>query len=157
MELRKYDLNDCTQLAQLFFHTVHTVNAKDYSKAQLDVWATGNIDLSRWNQSFIEHHTVVAEIGGNIVGFGDMDNSGYLDRLYVHKDYQRQGIATALVNALEQKAIVCGLTCFTTHASITAKAFFERLGYYTVCENRLVRSGIELTNFTMEKDTTKQG
>lgn len=25
-----------------------------------------------------------------IVGFGDIDKSGYLDRFYVHKDYQRR-------------------------------------------------------------------
>ncbi len=34
----------------LAYNTVHTVNAKDYTKEQLDVWATGIVDLEKWNQ-----------------------------------------------------------------------------------------------------------
>ena len=45
----------------------------------------------------------------------------YLDRLYVHKDYQRRGIASAICDALE--ASMPGKP-ITTHASITAKPFF---------------------------------
>ena len=81
MILRDYKTPDCAELAQLFYHTVHTVNAKDYSRAQLDAWATGKVDLEAWNKSFQAHHTVLAEMDGIIIGFGDMDETGYLDRL----------------------------------------------------------------------------
>lgn len=155
MELRKYESNDCAILAELFLNTVHTVNSKDYSKAQLDVWATGNVDISGWDKSFSEHNTLIAEIDGDIVGFGDMDDNGYLDRLYVHSDYQGKGIAKAIVNELEQQAMVYDISFFTTHASITAKPFFEKLGYHAVRENKVVRNGIELTNFIMEKGSSK--
>ena len=50
MFIRKYISSDCEQLAELFYQTVHTVNAKDYSQEQLDVWATGNVDLCVWKQ-----------------------------------------------------------------------------------------------------------
>ena len=50
MHIRKYQSSDCNEIAELFYHTVHTVNAKDYSKEQLDVWATGRIDLKKWDQ-----------------------------------------------------------------------------------------------------------
>ena len=94
MNIRKYQLSDCKEIADLFYNTVHTVNAEDYTKEQLDVWAAANVDLVDWNNSFLEHYTVVATDNGIIVGFGDIDQSGYLDRLFVHKDYQRRGIAT---------------------------------------------------------------
>ena len=48
MRLRKYRTSDCGHLAELFYHTVHSVNAKDYTKEQLDVWATGIVDVC-WN------------------------------------------------------------------------------------------------------------
>ena len=64
---------DCDQLARLFFQTVHSVNAKDYTKEQLDVWATGNVDLNRWDMSFKEHYTIIATDNSEIVGFGDID------------------------------------------------------------------------------------
>lgn len=84
--LRPYRTEDCAALAALFYETVHAVNARDYTPQQLDAWATGEVDLDAWDRSFREHDTVIAEQNGSIVGFGDMDASGYLDRLYVHKD-----------------------------------------------------------------------
>lgn len=79
--IRKYSSSDCEQLAELFYQTVQTVNVKDYTKEQLDVWAIGCVDLEKWDQSFSEHYTVVAVENGVIAGFGDIDESGYLDRL----------------------------------------------------------------------------
>ena len=148
MIIREYISSDCERLAELFFQTVHTVNAKDYIKEQLNVWATGNVDLSVWNNSFLEHYTLVALENNVIVGFGDIDNTGYLDRLFVHKDYQSQGIATALCDRLE-----AGFDRVTTHASITAKQFFMNRGYRLIKEQQVVRNGISLANYVMEKLT----
>ena len=148
MRLREYNLSDCKQLTELFYQTVHSVNAKDYTKEQLDVWATGKIDLDEWNCSFLKHKTLVAVENGKIVGFGDMDNTGYLDRLYVHKDYQNMGIASAICDALE--SFSKGKR-FITHASITAKSFFLHRGYHVVKEQKVIRQGIALTNYVMEK------
>ena len=104
-------------------------------------------DLKQWNQSLKEHFTLVAVCDGIIVGFGDIDASGYLDRLFVHANYQGQGIATAICNILE--ASVVGN--IITHSSITAKTFFEKRGFSTVKEQQVERQGIFLTNFVMIK------
>ena len=147
MVIREYQPTDCEKLADLFYSTVHIVNAKDYTKEQLSAWATGSVDLQKWNSSFLEHYSLVAVEGNTIVGFGDIDKTGYLDRLYVHKDYQRKGIATAICNGLEQA--VQGK--ITTHASITARPFFEKRGYVVLNEQCVERQGIALTNYVMEK------
>ena len=148
MELRRYESSDCKEVAELFYNTVHIINAKDYTKEQLDVWATQEVDLEKWNQSLQGHYSIVAVDNEIIVGFGDIDKDGYLDRLYVHADYQRKGIATAICKQLEQA--VEGK--ITTHASITAKPFFEKRGYRVVRKQEVERRGIFLTNFVMEKD-----
>ena len=88
MQLRRYKQSDCRELAELFYNTVHTVNAADYNNEQLNAWATGHVDLEAWNKSLLEHYSIVAVDNGIIVGFGDIDQTGYLDRLYVHADYQ---------------------------------------------------------------------
>lgn len=71
--IRKYKSVDCALLAQLFYDTVHTVNFKDYTKEELDVWATGNVDLDKWNNSFLEEHTLIAmcdsDLSSKIVTF----------------------------------------------------------------------------------------
>lgn len=148
MELRNYKEQDCEKLARLFYDTVHTVNAKDYTKEQLNVWATGEVDLEKWNASLSENHTVIAVERNKTVGFGDMDKTGYLDRLYIHKDYQRKGIASKICDELEKTFH----PSYTTHASITAKPFFEQRGYTVVKEQQVERGGILLKNFVMRKD-----
>ena len=155
MEIRAYRQEDIKEIAELFYNTVHTVNAADYTEKQLDAWTDGNIDLSAWNRSFQEHMTLVAVMPSDkangtqqIVGFADMDSTGYLDRLYVHKDFQRHGIASELCDRLEQAANVEN---FTTHASITAKPFFEKRGYQVMCVQQVERKGVLLTNYVMKK------
>ena len=148
MLVREYQISDCKETTELFYNTVHTVNAKDYTKEQLDVWATGQVDLEKWNQSLQEHYSIVVIENEVIVGFGDIDKTGYLDHLFVHADYQGKGIATAICNQLEQT--VQG--DITTHASITAKPFFEKRGYKIVKEQQVERQGIFLTNFCMKKN-----
>ncbi len=143
--LRFYRSEDCPTLAQLFHDTVHTVNARDYTPAQLDAWATGRVDLEAWDRSFLAHRTLIAEMDGVIAGFADMDD-GYLDRLYVHHACQGQGVATALCDALE-----AGFSVVTTHASITARPFFERRGYTVLRAQQVERHGVLLTNYVMEK------
>lgn len=153
MIIRSYVSADCEEIAELFYQTVHAVNAKDYTEEQLNAWASGRVDLAEWDKSFLEHITVVAVENDAIVGFGDIDKSGYLDRLYVHKDFQSRGVATALCDKLERS--ISNEKVFT-HASVTAKGFFEHRGYKVVREQQVIRKGVYLTNFIMEKYMTKK-
>ncbi len=148
MIIRKYLPSDCKYLTELFYNTVHSINAKDYTDEQLNVWATGIVDIEEWNRSLSEHYTLVAISEDIIVGFGDIDKTGYLDRLYVHKNYQNQGIASAICDKLEHTFQVGKIT---THASITAKPFFLQRGYKIVKEQQVIRENIPLTNYIMEK------
>lgn len=153
MLIREYESSDCKELSELFYDTVHSVNAKDYNRKQLDAWANNKINLEEFNSSLIEHYTIVVVQDGIIVGFGDIDKTGYLDQLFVHKDYQGKGIATAICNILEKKLSKNNIT---THASITAKPFFEKRGYKVIKEQQVERNGIFLTNYIMEKCTSQK-
>lgn len=148
MEIREYKSSDCKEVSELFYNTVHTINNKDYTKEQLDVWATNEIDLEKFNKSLIEHYSLVAIENKIIIGFGDIDKTGYLDRLYVHKDYQNRGVATMICNKLEQKMLKGKII---THSSITAKHFFEKRGYKVIKEQQVERNRLLLTNYIMEK------
>ena len=148
MTIRRYRSEDCRRLTELFYDTVHSVNARDYAPEQLDAWAPGQPDLEAWDRSLHAHESFVAEENGVIIGFGDIDQSGYLDRLFVDKDHQGRGVATALCDALEAAVRA---EHYTTHASITARPFFEKRGYRVVRQQRVERQGVSLTNFVMEK------
>ena len=155
MELHAYRPEDCPALLELFRDSVHTVCARDYSPAELAAWADGARDAAAWDQSFRQHVTLVAREGPEVVGFGDLDaRSGYLDRLYVHARFQRQGIATALCDALEAASVP---PLVTTQVSRTAQGFFLKRGYRVVERQHVLRRGVYLENFRMEKSLAASG
>ena len=145
MHIREYQSSDCPALWELFYETVHEINKQDYTEDQFNAWAPETEDRNAWNPSFLSNYTLVAVENGRIVGFGDIEENGYRNRLYVHKNYQKRGIAAALCERLEEH--IPGN--IQTHASITAKPFFLKRGYQVVKEQQVQRQGILLTNFVM--------
>lgn len=148
IKIRQYEIYDCMKISKLFYETVHNINAKDYNEKQLNAWANTPDSLWEKYDELKIQNTLVAEKDKKIVGFGSIDKSGYLDLLYVDKDFQRTGIATALCNELEK-----GYAQITVHSSITAKPFFEKRGYTVVNEQEVERGGVKLKNFEMRKIT----
>lgn len=147
MMIRAYSQNDCEATAQLFRDTILEVCRDDYTPGQLRAWVSGCDDLAAWSASLRANGALVAEEDGRIIGFGDIDETGYLDRLFVHKDHREKGIGTALCEALEAIAP----SGVSTHASITARPFFEARGYEVVSENVVARDGERLVNYLMNK------
>ena len=147
LTVRPYRPSDCPILAELFYQTVHGVCGRDYTTQQLDAWDDGQVDLVAWDASFQAHTTLVAEWDGMVAGFADLAGDGYLDRLYVHRDYQRRGIAAALCDGLPGARL--------THASLTARPFFERRGWRVEREQQVERHGVKLTNFVMAREPAR--
>lgn len=147
--IRPYQKEDLSQILCLFYETVHHINAKDYTKEQLDVWADGKANEKVWNEHLAQNTTLVYVRCGEILGFADMEENGYLDHLFIHKDHQNEGIATKLCNRLEKQS---NAEMFSTHASITAKPFFLNRGYKVVKKQQVERKGILLTNYIMQKE-----
>lgn len=151
MEIRAYQPADLEEVYRLFYDTVHSVNRADYAPAQLDAWAPVEMDRSRWADSLLSHTTWVACESGCIIGFGDLAEGGYLDRLYVHKDFVRRGVASALLKRLEASAACQGCGRVYAEASITARPFFEHWGYRVVKRQEKLLRGQVFLNFVMEK------
>jgi len=151
-KLRKYHPNDCKEVLELFYNTIHSINAADYTNSQLDAWASKEMDLYTWNERLLRNdYAVVAELNDIIVGIGTADDTGYFDLLYVHKDYQRMGIATLIANDIEVYLFNKGAQAISTDASITAKPFFVKRGYFVQKEQSVWCRGQYLTNFKMQK------
>ena len=157
MEIRPYEPHHLTEMLRLFCDTVHTINAADYSLAQQEAWAPHSVidDIEtrlRWGASLQKHLSLIAWEGQQMAGFADIDlAAGYLDRMYVSRYFQRQGVASALLTALEQAAMEAGCSAIRSDVSITAKPFFEKMGFRVLCRQEVVRRGVTLTNFQMEK------
>jgi putative acetyltransferase len=151
VELRRGRPDDALTIARLFRDTVHAVNRHDYSPAHLDAWAPYQVDLEHWRAVITSSYFMVAVSGGMVVGFANLDGDEYVDQVFVHKDLLRKRIATKLVEEIEREAKRRGAARLLTQSSITARKFFERLGFATLQAQRATHNGQIFDNFSMEK------
>lgn len=93
----------------------------------------------------------VAEQGGEIVGYADVQPNGYIDHFFVSGRHARQGIGQRLMQRIHQEADALGLTELTSHVSKTAEPFFLRNGFEVVERQLPVRRGVVLQNAVMRK------
>lgn len=151
MRIRKYIETDTDSLIDLFYNTILNVNIRDYAAEQVKVWANRKDNLAKNKDFFRDLYTLVAIDNDIIVGYGNISDSGYLDHLFVHKDYQGRGIATMLVDELEKYAIAQNIENIEVHSSITARVFFEKRGYRAIKEQQVTLENVQLTNYLMRK------
>lgn len=151
MKIRKAELGDITQLKELYYDTITTVNAADYSKEQIEAWAsTADRTESLANRIKSQYFLVSETEDGVITGFSSLEDDGYLDLMYVHKDFQRKGVASELLNKIREKAAELNVEAITTEASITAKPFFAKNGFEVTEEQKVFINYIGLTNYKMK-------
>lgn len=129
MKIRRAEPEETDQIRTLFFDTVTNINCKDYDDEQISVWASAYNDIKKWSSKIQEQYFIVAEEENKITGFGSITSDGYLDYMYVHKDHQGQGIATGLLNNLEQNAFEHDVKEIRAEVSITARPFFKSKGF----------------------------
>ena len=151
-EVRAYQAKDARSIVQLFYETVRSVNRAHYSQAQVMAWAPRVPDAREWHQRMSGRRTLVAEKGGEVVGFAELvEEKGHLDMLYVRKDAVGTGVGGKLYEAVERQVRGLGPKRVSTEASITARPFFEQWGFRVVREQTVVARGVSLVNFVMEK------
>ncbi len=151
MQIRNYAPADAPAIVALFTATVHAINRRDYSQAQLNVWAPRNYDLARWAARLNEKRPFVVVQDATILGFCELEAGGHIDCFYVHKDYQGRGVGRLLYRECERRALASGCARLYAEVSITAKPFFARQGFVEVAAQTVERQGVLLTNFLMEK------
>ena len=143
---------DIPELKSLFCNTVLTINARDYTTEEVADWASCADRPGHWEKLLATLHFIAAcDAEGRIVGFTSIRNDGYLHSMFVHKDHQGEGIATALLQQIEAYATEHGIRKITSEVSITARPFFEHRGYAVEREQRAQANRLQLTNYVMRK------
>ena len=92
--IRQAQQSDVVALKELFQNTVLVINRRDYSQAEVEDWASCGNNLSNIKERIETHYFVVAvNQQSQIVGFSSITPQGYLHSMFVHKDFQGEGIA----------------------------------------------------------------
>lgn len=143
---------DAKETQSLYIDTVLNVNRRDYSEAEVEDWASCGNDISKIEEMIRTHYFIVAENRqSQIVGFSSITPQGYLHSMFVHKDFQRQGIARLLLEEIERYAEENNIMRITSEVSLTARPFFEQHGYKVKTEQKRKANMLCLTNFWMAK------
>lgn len=151
MRIRAARNGDLPGLIGLFRETVRAVGAGHYTGEQLAAWAPEDLVPADWAARLARNTALVAEEGCALLGFAELSPGGSVDMLYVHKDHQGRGVATALLAALENRARDRGFARLTTNASRIAKPFFLGRGFALVASQTVERRGVAIENFRMQK------
>jgi putative acetyltransferase len=157
LNIRLFQPEDALQIAQLFYNTVREVNICDYSRSQVEAWAPDDLEFRNWVETCANRLTYVADREGTIVGFGELEANGHIDCFYCHKDYQRCGVGRQLYAAIESKALALNLPRLFVEASITAKPFFQKMGFDVVQMQQVSCRGETFINYAMAKQLSGFG
>lgn len=158
MELKNYNfrkatLADIPELKEMYKATLRAVNSADYTPEEIEDWASCGDNTAHLTDLITNLYFLVALNENNqIIGFTSIQTDGYLHSMFVHKDYQRMGVASFLLSKAEEYAIENQIKTITSEVSITAKPFFERKGYQVVEEQKRQANKLCLTNYWMKKE-----
>ena len=116
-------------LARLYRSSVTAVGPASYTEEQVASWAAFPDEREAFRAFVLGPTTLVAHAHGTIVGFGGVTVAGRVASLYVHPEHGRQGVATALLQALMDRARAQGIRRLRTEASVFSRPVFERMGF----------------------------
>ena len=149
--VRTYVDSDLGSIMELFGRSVREIASHDYDARQIAVWAPATPEPRAWEKRLGTGVVLVAECDAELSGFLRAEENGYLDLLYVHPRFKRQGIGSRLVLELAHIASRRNWPRLYTYASITARPFFEQHGFHMLRSQTVEREGVLLTTFHMER------
>jgi putative acetyltransferase len=151
LTIRRFRNEDALSTAQLFFDSVRVGTGQHYNERERLAWAAETPTTCAWLKRLSSQAVFVAEANGAIAGFMTLTEKGCIDLAYVAPHLMRKGIGGALYESVEAEAFSRGVECLWTEASHLARGFFEKHGWSILEEQSVVRNGVKLTNYLMEK------
>jgi putative acetyltransferase len=157
--IRKAIEKDAAAIVQVHYDAVHVTAAKDYDEAILEGWSCLTDDRVKQLEAYIGNNPdntnmLVAEIKGDIVGFGEIVPSNKeLRAVYVSPAAGRTGIGRALLQELESVARKQGVPELWLDSSLTAEPFYLAHGYLSDGQGEhQLRSGGKMKCIKMHKN-----
>ena len=151
MYIRRLLDDEYDDVVKLITQTVHSVCKNDYTKEELDAWAPESFDTRKFRNNLSPCLNLAAFEKGKLVGFISVERSGYVNRLYTHKDYLRCGIATALLKKAESWAREKGIRELSLDSSKTAEEFYLNRGFKKSGVSVMNHKNVVFRNTIMKK------
>jgi putative acetyltransferase len=143
--------SDTKELGEVFRKSVREVASRDYRPAQIEAWVMAPGEIETWYERMRNRTVFVAEEQERRIGFIQYEPPDHIDMIYVHPEYQRRGVASALLAVLEAEARRRGVALLNAEASVTSRPFFEARGFEVITPQIVSARGEDFLNYRMSK------
>ena len=134
VNIRRFREQDAQKVSALIAKTLRITNIRDYSSEFIENEVKVlTPEYIAWRASWTHFYVVCdgeAIIGCGAIGpYWGSETESSLFTIFVHPDYQGQGIGRQIVKTLEQDEFALRASRIEIPASITACEFYKKLGY----------------------------
>lgn len=152
IRVRDYTEADAAATLKVFRDAVRVTGSLRYTTEQIAAWSgPPEDDLPGWHAARAVTATIVAMVDHQVVGFSDVDAKGYIDMLFVSPEFGRRGVASRLVDEVEERARAAGLGALTVSASLLLRPLLERRGFVVEAQLAPEINSVTLVSFAMRK------
>ncbi|MFT4120933.1 GNAT family N-acetyltransferase [Bradyrhizobium sp.] len=129
--VRRARADDSAAVHDITLRALRETNARDYPASVIDRLV---LTLPERVASTLDTgHAFVAVVEGRVIGTASLSGDS-VKSVFVHPDYQRGGVATKLMDAVENAALAQSIGALHVQSSITAQPFYAKRGFRTVRE-----------------------
>ncbi len=154
MLIRTAVVTDVDDIMSAHLSAVSQICSTVYGSEEISGWISGGRNPDRYLQGIAEGRFVVALLEEAVVGFSDFDlQTGEVCGMFVSPSQVGQGIGSALLQAVEARAVRQGVRRLHLQATLKAIGFYQRRGF-VLDEMDLfrLRSGVSVRCAVMPKD-----
>ena len=127
MYVRQFHISDSGIVQGLIHRTIKVAYAPIYPPRAVQFFKDFHIETK-----IIERHekgeVLVVQRDGELIGTGSLVGIDIVG-VFVHPEFQRQGLGKYLMQELEKKAVFNGISEVMLSISLPSRSFYESLGY----------------------------
>lgn len=152
MQIRRAKESDAPGIWKVHLASVRDLASGDYPDEIVEAWAQPR-PLEQLQASIAANPFYVAEKDREIIGYAELEiHLKRVRSVYVAPSHSRQGVASALLAALEIEARKYGLDELRLESSLNAVPFYEANGFEQVQRGRFqLGNNLEMTSIHMRK------
>ncbi len=127
IEIRKATDADVVALSGLIRRTIRVSNSKDYDQKSIDLLCS-IFEPEQVAKRVVNELILLCFVGADLIGTAGLRRN-YLRSMFIEPTYQKQGLGKVLVANIEEVARQNAISEIMVHSSVTARQFYETLGY----------------------------
>lgn len=153
-DIRRALHSDAEDIIHAHVESIRRICSKDYTPQQIEAWSGRKFRIPLWEDTIDRDYVWVVTYKNKVHGFGHfavMDNeNGEVMGLYLTPEICGKGLAKKLFEEILKIAYKQQLKKINLHATITARGFYERLGFFqSASDTTIEMQGVPIPCFPM--------